>query len=56
MDGFLAGADGSLDWLHFSKDVQQVTADYWKDVDTILMGRKTYAVSVANNPKKIQGR
>jgi|ERR1700683_217004 RibD C-terminal domain len=56
LDGFLAGADGSLDWLHFSKDVQQVTADYWKDVDTILMGRKTYAVSVANNPKKIQGR
>jgi dihydrofolate reductase len=52
LDGFLAGMDGSLDWLHFSKDVQQVMADYWKDVDTILMGRKTYAVSVANNPKK----
>ncbi len=52
LDGFLAGVDGSLDWLHFSKDVQQVMADYWKDVDTILMGRKTYAVSVANSPKK----
>ncbi len=52
LDGFLAGVDGSLDWLHFSKDAQQVMADYWKDVDTILMGRKTYAVSVANNPKK----
>jgi dihydrofolate reductase len=52
LDGFLAGVDGSLDWLHFSKDVQQVMADYWKDIDTILMGRKTYAVSVANNPKK----
>ncbi len=42
--GFLAGVDGSIDWLHFSKDVQQVITDYWKDVDTILMGRKTYAV------------
>ena len=41
-----------FDWLHFSKDVQQVMADYWKDVDTILMGRKTYAVSVAQRPKK----
>jgi hypothetical protein len=30
LDGFLAGVDGSLDWLHFSKDVQQVMADYWK--------------------------
>src|SRR5579863_8940037 len=50
LDGFLAGADGSIDWLHFSKDVQQVMTDYWKDVDTILMGRKTYEVSVAQRP------
>jgi hypothetical protein len=49
LDGFLAGADGSIDWLHFSKDVQQVMTDYWKDVDTILMGRKTYAVATAQN-------
>jgi dihydrofolate reductase len=47
LDGFLAGADGSIDWLHFSKDVQQVMTDYWKDVDTMLMGRKTYLASVA---------
>jgi len=47
LDGFLAGANGSIDWLHFSKDVQQVMTDFWKDVDTILMGRKTYLVSVA---------
>jgi len=52
LDGFLADADGSIDWLHFSKDVQQVTSDYWKNVDTILMGRKTYAVSAAHSPKK----
>jgi dihydrofolate reductase len=50
LDGFLAGADGSIDWLHFSKDVQQVMTDYWKDVDTILMGRKTYEVLLAQKP------
>jgi dihydrofolate reductase len=50
LDGFLAGADGSIDWLHFSKDVQQVIADYWKNVDTLLWGRKTYDVSVAMKP------
>jgi dihydrofolate reductase len=43
--------DGSLDWLHFSKDVQQVMTDYLKNVDTILMGRKTYEVSVAQKPR-----
>ena len=47
LDGFLAGPGGAIDWLHFSTDVQQVMADYFKDVDTILMGRKTYAVSSA---------
>ena len=50
LDGFLAGVDGALDWLQFSKDVQDVMKDYWKDVDTILMGRKTYEVSVAQRP------
>jgi hypothetical protein len=39
--------DGSIDWLHFSKDVQEVMTEYWKDVDTILMGRKTYGVAAA---------
>ena len=47
LDGFLAGATGALDWLHFSPDVQQVMADYWKTIDVILMGRKTYAASIA---------
>ena len=47
LDGFLAGAGGSLDWLHFSKDVQEVMKDYFKDIDTILMGRKTWDVSAA---------
>jgi len=60
LDGFLAGVDGSIDWLHFSKDVQDVMTSYWKDIDTILMGRKTYAVSVnqnraaEKNPKKTE--
>ena len=56
LNGFLAGLDGSIDWLHFSKDVQQVMTDYWKNVDTILMGRKTYAFAVANTPKKSEPR
>jgi dihydrofolate reductase len=44
LDGFLAGENGSMDWLDFSKDVRQIMAGYWKDVDTILMGRKSYEV------------
>jgi dihydrofolate reductase len=42
LDGFLAGAAGEIDWLHFSKDVQKEMAEFWKEVDVILMGRKTW--------------
>jgi len=49
LDGFIAGADGALDWL------QQVTATYWKTIDTILMGRKTWAGAVASGGGAGQG-
>ena len=42
LDGFIAGAEGQIDWIHFSSDVHQIMADYWKTIDTILMGRKTW--------------
>ena len=42
LDGYLAGSDGARDWLHFSKDVQEVMAKSWASTDTVLMGRKTW--------------
>jgi dihydrofolate reductase len=48
LDGFLADAAGGVDWLHFSKDVQGEMAEFWKDVDVILMGRKTYGVAAGS--------
>src|SRR5262245_41454710 len=47
LDGFLTGKDGAMDWLHFSKDVQKVMADFWKNTDTVLFGRKTWEISAA---------
>ena len=34
LDGFLAGADGSIHWLHFGKDLDQVI--------TILLERRRH--------------
>lgn len=46
LDGFIARADGGLDWLIFTKDVHAVMAEYWPRIDTVLMGRKTWEQSV----------
>ena len=48
LDGFIAPPDGSMDWLHFSRDVQDVMSKYWESIDTMLMGRKTWDVAVGN--------
>jgi dihydrofolate reductase len=42
LDGFIGRPDGGVDWLHFSRDVQQIMADYWARIDTVLMGRRTW--------------
>jgi dihydrofolate reductase len=42
LDGFIAGGGGEIDWLHHSKDVSAIMREYWKSVDTIIMGRKTW--------------
>jgi dihydrofolate reductase len=49
LDLFLAGAAGEIDWLHFSKDVQKEMAEFWKEVDVILMGRKTWDVAAGHS-------
>lgn len=46
LDGFIAAADGSIDWLHFSKDVTALMSEFWKGTDTLVMGRKTWEVAV----------
>lgn len=45
LDGFIADPDGGVDWLYFSKDVQAITAEYWRRIDTLVMGRKTWDVA-----------
>lgn len=47
LDGFIAGPNHEVDWLHMSKDVSAIMADYWGRIDTLLMGRKTWEVAQA---------
>jgi dihydrofolate reductase len=47
LDGRFTDRDGAVDWLHWSKDVEQIMARSWAETDTILMGRKTWEFTAA---------
>jgi len=42
LDNYIARRDGGADWLHWSKEVAEISAKFMKTVDAILIGRKTY--------------
>jgi dihydrofolate reductase len=49
LDGFIAAADGGVDWLHFSQDANDIMTKFWGSIDTILMGRKTWEVAASSS-------
>jgi dihydrofolate reductase len=55
LDGFITGPGGAMDWLHFSRDVQEVLAAYWATIDTVLMGRKTWEVAARSGGAPAMG-
>ncbi|MGH3117075.1 MAG: dihydrofolate reductase family protein [Vicinamibacterales bacterium] len=46
LDNFIARRDHAVDWLLWGKEVASITAAYWKTIDTVVMGRKTFEVAV----------
>ncbi|HYB95717.1 MAG TPA: dihydrofolate reductase family protein [Vicinamibacterales bacterium] len=47
LDGYLADRHGGIDWLHWSRDVEQIMARSWAETDTMVMGRKTWDFAMA---------
>ena len=55
-DGFIARPDGSVDWLDRpSPKGHYGMAAFYKSIDTILFGRKTYEVALAFQEKGVPG-
>lgn len=46
VDNFIARADHGTDWLVWDDEVAAISAEYWKTIDTVVMGRKTYEVAL----------
>lgn len=55
-DGFIARPDGSVDWLDrpAPRDFYGM-ARFYKSIDTILLGRKTYEVALGFQKKRVEG-
>jgi dihydrofolate reductase len=49
LDNYFARVDDAVDWLLWSKEAAQVTAGYWKTIDTVVMGRRTYEVALRHS-------
>ena len=45
LDNYLARPDGAVDWLLWGEEAAAIMGDFWTNVDTVLMGRKTYEVA-----------
>jgi dihydrofolate reductase len=45
LDNFFARKDDAVDWLLWTKEVTSIMQSYWKTIDTVLMGRRTYEVA-----------
>ena len=46
LDNFIARANHAVDWLVWDDEVAAISGKFWKTIDTVLMGRKTYEVAV----------
>ena len=55
LDNYIARKDGGFDWLHWSKEVAEISAKFMKTVDTLLIGRKTYEVMLASGQTSYPG-
>ncbi len=48
LDNFIAREDHAVDWLVWDDEVASISAEFWKTIDTVVMGRKTYEVMLKN--------
>jgi dihydrofolate reductase len=46
LDNYFARKDDAVDWLLWGDEVRSITATFWKTVDTVVMGRRTYEVAL----------
>ena len=46
LDGYFARKNDAVDWLMWSSEAAKLMSKYWRTIDTIVMGRKTYQAAL----------
>jgi dihydrofolate reductase len=46
LDNFIARKNDEIDWLLWDKEVSSIFSRFWKTIDTVVMGRRTYETAV----------
>lgn len=55
LDNYIARKDGAYDWILWSKEAAAYMKEYWRTIDTMVMGRKTYEVARGNGSAGYSG-
>lgn len=55
LDNYIARKNDEVDWLSWSDEVAAISAQYWKTIDTVVMGRRTYEVAARSGTKAYPG-
>ncbi len=55
LDNYFARKNNAVDWLMWSDEAGEIMQSFWANVDTVIMGRKTYDVAMKNAPKGKEG-
>jgi len=55
LDNYIARKDGGFDWIHWSKEVAEISARFMKTVDALLIGRKSYDAMLAHGQTSYPG-
>jgi dihydrofolate reductase len=55
LDNFIAREDHAVDWLIWTDEVSAITRAFWKTIDTVVMGRKTYEVALRSGTAAYPG-
>lgn len=55
LDNFIARESHAVDWLVWDDEVAAISAEFWKTIDTVVMGRKTYEVMLKSGATSYPG-